>query len=74
MPLISGKAVQSHSFGIVLRNTLALLKHDAQVDLSVCIPLISCKAVQSHSFGIVLRNTLALLKHDAQVELSACSR
>ena len=56
MPLISCKAVQSHSLGIVRRNTFAGLKHDAQVVLSACMPLIRGKTVQSRSLGIVLRN------------------
>ncbi len=72
MPLCSGEAVPSDGLRSVLRNTMAFLKHVAQVILSVCMPMCHCKAVQSHSLGIVLRNTLAVLKHGAQVVLSVC--
>jgi hypothetical protein len=36
---------------------LAVVKHEAQVDLSGCIPLIRGKAEQSRSLGVVLFNT-----------------
>jgi hypothetical protein len=65
MPLRGGEAVQSDGLCSVLRNTLALLKHDAQVVLSDCIPLCRCKAVESHSLGMVLRNA-AITKLVAQ--------
>ena len=70
MPLRGGEAVPSDGLCSVLRNTITVLKHEAQVGLSVCIPLCRCKAVESHSLGIVLRNTSALIKHAAQVDLS----
>ena len=41
---------------MVLRNTLAVVKDEAQVDLSGCMPLIRCKAVQSQGLSIVPRN------------------
>ncbi len=63
MPLRRCKAVESHCLGIVLRNTLAVIKHETHVVLSVCMPLRCCKAVESHCLGIVLRNTLAVIKH-----------
>ncbi len=56
MPLRGGEAVQSDGLCSVLRNTLTVLKHVAQADLSDCMPLLCCKAVESHSLGIVLRN------------------
>ena len=52
-----GEAVTSDGHCLVLRNTLAALKHEAQVELSVCKPLCRGKAVESHSLGKVLRNT-----------------
>jgi hypothetical protein len=70
--LRGGEAVPSDGLCSVLRNTFTILKHGAQVELSVYISLIRGKAVQSHSLGIVLRNTLAVLKHGAQVDLSGC--
>ena len=71
IPLRGGEAVPSDGLCSVLRNTLAVLKYEAQVELSVYKPLCRCKAVESHSLGIVLRNTFAVMKHDTQVELSA---
>jgi hypothetical protein len=56
MPLRGGEAVPSDGLCPVLRNTLAVIKHAAQVDLSGFVPLCRCKAVESHSLGIVLRN------------------
>ena len=56
LPLRGGEAVQSDGLCSVLRNTLAKLKHAAQVELSAYMPLCRCKAVESHSLGIVLRN------------------
>jgi hypothetical protein len=46
-PLCGGEAVPSDGDGLcsVLRNTLALIKHDAQLVLSACMPLCRCKAV-----------------------------
>ena len=72
MPLRGGEAVPSDGLCSVLRNTLAVLKHEAQAILSACMPICRCKAVESHSLGMVLRNTSAVVKHDAQVDLSAC--
>ncbi len=42
------KAVQLNGLDIVLRTTLTILKHDAQVDLSACTPLCCCKAPPLH--------------------------
>jgi hypothetical protein len=73
IPLRGGEAVPSDGLcSVLLRNTSALLKHAAQVELSACVSLISCKTVQSRSLGIVLHNTFADLKADAQCVLSAC--
>ncbi len=58
MPLFRSKAEQSHSFSIVLPNTLTVSKHGAQVELSVGMPLFRSKAEQSHSLSIVLPNNL----------------
>jgi hypothetical protein len=41
---------------VVLHNTSAVIKHDAQAVLSDCMPLRRCKAVESHRLGMVLRN------------------
>ncbi len=72
MPLGGGEAEPLDGLCIVLRNTLTIMKHEAQVVLSVCMPLCRCEAVQSQSLFIVLRNTNTATKHDAQVTLSAC--
>jgi hypothetical protein len=55
--------VESHSLCFVLRNTLTILKHESQLDLSDCMSLLCCKAKESRSLNTVLRNTLALHKH-----------
>jgi hypothetical protein len=70
MPLRGGEAVPSDGLCCVLRNTLALLKHVAQVELSACMPLCRCKAVESHSLGMVLRNTLTVRKQSPPPQLS----
>jgi hypothetical protein len=63
--------VQPHSLAIVLRNTLTVLEHEAQVVLSDCMPLCRCKAPQSSSLCIVLRSAATRLKHSGQVDLRA---
>ena len=56
MPLRGGEAVPSDGLCSVPRNTVTILKHDAQPELSECMPLLSCKAPESRSLGIVPRN------------------
>jgi hypothetical protein len=40
MPLRGGEAVPSDGLYSVLRDTLAVRKHEAQVELSTCIPAV----------------------------------
>ena len=77
MPLRGGEAVPSDGLCSVLRNTLAVLKHAAQDELSVCMPLIRGKAEQSRSLGIVLRNaaiTKAVAKSNHNLPKAAARR
>ena len=71
LPLRGGEAVQSDGLCSVLRNTSAVLKHVAQVDLSACMPMCRCKTVESHGLGIVLRNTSPIINNVAQAKLSS---
>ena len=65
-----GRDVPSCSLGIVLRQKLTALKHDAQVQLSACVPLGGGKPVKSHSLCEVFCNALTEMKLGAQVVLS----
>ncbi len=56
MPLLCCEAVPSDGLCCVLRNTFAVLNHEAQLDLSACMPLLFCKSEESHSLGIILRD------------------
>ena len=43
MPLLFCEAEPSEGLFSVLRNTLAVVKHGAQDELSDCMPLLCCK-------------------------------
>ena len=61
MSLGSGEAIPSDGHSSVLRNTSTVLKHDAQVALSLCMPLCRCKAVESRSPCTVFSNTPTIM-------------
>jgi hypothetical protein len=65
-----GKMAGTYSLAIILRKKLTKLKHNAQVQLSVCMPLGCGKLVKSHSLCEVFCNALAVMKLGAQVVLS----
>ena len=57
------------SFGFVLRHTLAIAIHAAEVGLGFGISLVCRLAKPLHRFGFVLRHTSAIGIHDAEVGL-----
>jgi hypothetical protein len=57
--LLSGLAKPLHTFGVVLRDSLAEVVYSAEVVLGVGLSLLSGFAIPLRSFGVVLRNSLA---------------
>ena len=57
--MIGGLAIPPGSFGMVLRNALAIVIESPKVVLRLSMALIGGLAIPPGSFGIVLRNALA---------------
>ena len=54
--LIRGEVEESHSLRFVLHNAIAIVKPDAQVELSARMSLRRCKTVKSRGLRLVFSN------------------
>ena len=67
--MFGSEPVPFHSFGTVLRDALAEVVLNTEVELSLGITLVGSQPEPFHGFGIVLRDAFACGVHDPEIEL-----
>ena len=67
--LLGGLAIPLYRLGVVLREALSVLVHEAKFDLGFGIPLLCGQAIPLRSFVVVLRDAFTNPVHATNYEL-----